>query len=137
MKKEYVIGERRYRFLGWSNSQLRDHAFYMYATTADRYDVVGIRRWMGDFTAIQNVPKLMSRMGQCFTQAQTSLELPWGSGVVGEEEDVMGGDPNPETGELYNFSDGIGRISMSKATEVRFISLTLFNFFYLNLFNCV
>lgn len=119
MTQEYIIGERRYRFLGWSNSQLRDHAFYMYATTADGSDVTAIRHWMGDFTAIQNVPKLMSRMGQCFTQAQTSLDLPWDGGMIGEEDDIVGGDPDPKTGELYTFSDGIGRISLKCAEEVR------------------
>lgn len=36
------------------------------------YNVEDIRRWMGDFTTSKNVPKLMSRMGQCFTQAQVN-----------------------------------------------------------------
>lgn len=118
MSVDYIIGERRYRFLGWSNSQLRDHAFYMYAQTADGSTISDIRRWMGDFTAIQNVPKLMSRMGQCFTQAQTSLDLPWNSSLVAEEDDILGGDP-PRECEPYNFSDGIGRMSMRCAEEVR------------------
>lgn len=35
-----------------------------------RYTVRDIRSWMGDFSSTRSVPKLMSRMGQCFTQAQ-------------------------------------------------------------------
>lgn len=119
MAEAYIIGNRRYYYLASSSSQFRDHGFYMYATTADGSDIATIRRWMGDFTAIQNVPKLMSRMGQCFTQAQTSIDLPWGdSGIVGIEGDIVGGVPDPITGEKYIFSDGIGRISMKCAQEV-------------------
>lgn len=63
---------------------MRDHGCYMYSATKVIDDVSGkeriyeiedIRRWMGDFTASKNVPKLMSRMGQCFTQAQVSFQI--------------------------------------------------------------
>jgi hypothetical protein len=37
-------------------------------------DVAYIRNWMGDFTSIKSVPKLMSRMAQCFTQSQVLLD---------------------------------------------------------------
>ncbi|EPB71031.1 hypothetical protein ANCCEY_09862 [Ancylostoma ceylanicum] len=58
---------------------MRDHGCYMYASTLNRrtgdkaMTVEDMREWMGDFSSSKNVPKLMSRMGQCFTQAQHSL----------------------------------------------------------------
>lgn len=116
MRNDYAIGPRHYRFLGWSNSQLRDHAFYMYAKTAKGEDIPAIRKWMGSFKDIKNVPKMMSRMGQCFTQAQTSIPLK--GGEIALEDDVCGGDINPLTNERYVFSDGIGRISYKCAEEV-------------------
>jgi hypothetical protein len=72
------VAGRHYEFLAWSNSQLRDHGCFMYTTASytdlktgevHEANIADIRRWMGDFTASKNVPKLMSRMGQCFTQA--------------------------------------------------------------------
>lgn len=57
---------------------MRDGGCYMYSDAIVNDKVNGqvvcnvedIRGWMGDFTASKNVSKLMSRMGQCFTQAQ-------------------------------------------------------------------
>jgi len=37
-------------------------------------DVTFIRQWMGDFTSIKSVPKLMSRMAQCLTQSQVLFD---------------------------------------------------------------
>ncbi|VDO79537.1 unnamed protein product [Onchocerca flexuosa] len=62
---------------------MRDGGCYMYSDTVVNDKLHGeiicnvddIRHWMGDFTASKNVPKLMSRMGQCFTQAQVNLNL--------------------------------------------------------------
>uniref|UniRef100_A0A915BR60 RNA-directed RNA polymerase n=1 Tax=Parascaris univalens TaxID=6257 RepID=A0A915BR60_PARUN len=119
------IASRHYKFLAWSNSQMRDHGCYMYsaAKVLDEvsgkeriYEIEDIRRWMGDFTASRNVPKLMSRMGQCFTQAQPTIVLERKDWRM--EEDIMGGLPHPETGELFNFSDGAGRISVRYASLV-------------------
>ncbi|KHN85807.1 RNA-dependent RNA polymerase 1 [Toxocara canis] len=119
------IASRHYHFLAWSNSQMRDHGCYMYsaakvvdqATGEERtYDIEDIRRWMGDFTASKNVPKLMSRMGQCFTQAQPTIILERKDWRM--EEDIVGGLPHPETGERYTFSDGAGRISIRFASLV-------------------
>lgn len=64
--------------------KMRDGGCYMYSDAVINDEVHGqmvcnvedIRRWMGDFTASKNVPKLMSRMGQCFTQAQVNNIIP-------------------------------------------------------------
>ncbi|EJW84764.1 RNA-dependent RNA polymerase, partial [Wuchereria bancrofti] len=118
------IASRHYQFLAWSNSQMRDGGCYMYsdATVNDEvhgemvYNVEDIRRWMGDFTASKNVPKLMSRMGQCFTQAQPTIMLKKDDWKV--EDDILGGIVHPETGEVFNFSDGVGRISKKYADRI-------------------
>uniref|UniRef100_A0A0R3RPA9 RNA-directed RNA polymerase n=1 Tax=Elaeophora elaphi TaxID=1147741 RepID=A0A0R3RPA9_9BILA len=118
------IASRHYRFLAWSNSQMRDGGCYMYsdAVVNDEvhgqmvYNVEDIRRWMGDFTASKNVPKLMSRMGQCFTQAQPTIMLKKNEWKL--EDDIMGGIVHPETGEVFNFSDGVGRISKKYADRI-------------------
>lgn len=71
---------------------MRDHGCYMYSQvekedgtiiTIDkiRYGLQdnfnstnsNLRDWMGNFSSSKNVPKLMSRMGQCFTQAQVLM----------------------------------------------------------------
>ncbi|VDK85234.1 unnamed protein product [Onchocerca ochengi] len=118
------IASRHYQFLAWSNSQMRDGGCYMYsdAVVNDRLhgeiicNVDDIRHWMGDFTASKNVPKLMSRMGQCFTQAQPTIMLERNNWKC--EDDIMGGIIHPETGEVFNFSDGIGRISKKYADRI-------------------
>ncbi|KRZ44665.1 putative RNA-dependent RNA polymerase 1, partial [Trichinella pseudospiralis] len=113
MLKGLQIGPRLYKFLGWSNSQLRDHGCYFYATT-EQVSVEEIRRWMGDFSSIRNVPKLMSRMGQCFTQAFAITAIPFNpdSKEILIETDVQSNDSK------FCFSDGIGRMSTKLAQEV-------------------
>ncbi|OUC48340.1 RNA-dependent RNA polymerase [Trichinella nativa] len=108
-----TIGPRLYQFLGWSNSQLRDHGCYFYAST-EEVNVEEIRRWMGDFSSIRSVPKLMSRMGQCFTQAFAITAIPFSadSKEVLIETDIQSSDSK------FCFSDGIGRMSTKLAEEV-------------------
>ncbi|EFO21905.2 RNA dependent RNA polymerase [Loa loa] len=118
------IASRHYQFLAWSNSQMRDGGCYMYSDAVVNDEVHGqmicnvedIRRWMGDFTASKSVPKMMSRMGQCFTQAQPTIMLEKNDWKV--EDDIMGGIVHPETGEVFNFSDGVGRISKKYADRI-------------------
>ncbi|TKR67258.1 hypothetical protein L596_023438 [Steinernema carpocapsae] len=118
-----VISDRHYRFLAWSNSQMRDHGCYMYAdiitqdeTTGEEIvqDITTIRKWMGDFSSSRNVPKLMSRMGQCFTQAQPTIRLGPSHWCV-EKDFFTGPFGNPTK---YCFSDGVGRISLRYAERI-------------------
>lgn len=116
------IGQRFYEFLGWSNSQLRDHGCYMYAKDASGNDAVSIRQWMGDFQNITNVPKFMARMGQCFSHTEPTVSVPLTSSRVKTELDVEGG-INPASGKAYCFSDGVGRISHKLMKEVAEVML--------------
>ncbi|KAE8354242.1 RNA dependent RNA polymerase-domain-containing protein [Aspergillus coremiiformis] len=82
-----VIGDRRYEFLAFGNSQFREHA-------------ANIRAWMGHFDNIRNVAKHAARLGQCFSTTRAIAGCP--VEVVKIEDVERNG---------YNFSDGVGRIS--------------------------
>lgn len=96
---------------------MRDQGCYLYAPRIDRETgqlkgtVEEIRAWMGDFRDAISVPKMMSRMGQCFTQAQPTVRLKRTHWVV--EPDIEGGLDNK-----YCFSDGCGRISYKLAGHI-------------------
>lgn len=111
------VADRLYSFLGWSNSQMRDQGCYLYAPRVDPITgkmtgtVEDIRIWMGDFRDAVSVPKMMSRMGQCFTQAQPTIKLERHHWLV--EPDIEGG---PE--KKFCFSDGCGRISYKLAGHI-------------------
>lgn len=83
-----VIGDRRYTFLAWSSSQLRDQGAYLFAPVpADRcrmmdtnrqapYTPDDIRAWIGVTPdASLTAPKYMSRMALSLTQAVETIEL--------------------------------------------------------------
>ncbi|XP_033120377.1 probable RNA-dependent RNA polymerase 1 [Anneissia japonica] len=101
--KGVKIGDRRYKFLACSNSQLRDHGCWLYAR--DRIGNTGetIRNNMGDFHDIRVVAKYIKRMGQCFSTSESTVEVKVETGQVEHVKDI---ERNP-----YCFSDGIGKIS--------------------------
>lgn len=115
------IGSRHYDFLAWSNSQIRDHGVYMYATDSKGKTAADIRNWMGDFSHIHNVPKYMARMGQCFSQTEEAVSVPLESRYVRIENDVEGG-YDPVNCKPYCFTDGVGKISSELALEVSIIN---------------
>lgn len=102
---------------------MRDHCCYLYADIVregpegvEFLNVDNIRDWMGDFSKIKSVPKLMSRMGQCFTQAQPTVQLrrkDWDL-ITDYESQFM----DPYSNKHYTFSDGVGRISEKYARRV-------------------
>jgi hypothetical protein len=51
---------------------MRDHGCYFIANDQNETIVDEIRRWMGKFNQ-NEIPKLISRMGQYFTQARVSI----------------------------------------------------------------
>ncbi|GFR27103.1 probable RNA-dependent RNA polymerase 1 [Trichonephila clavata] len=112
------IGERRYEFLAWSNSQIRDHGIWMYAKDQNGKTVRDIRKWMGDFSHIHSVPKYMARMGQCFSQTEDAISVPLDPKFVNTEDDIEGG-YDSVNGKPYCFSDGVGKISSALSKKVR------------------
>ncbi len=93
------IGDRRYEFLGYGNSQLREHSAYFFAPTA-HLDAKRIRMWMGSFQDIKIVAKYASRLGQCFSTTRAI------SGVVPQIKEL-----NDIHHNGHCFTDGVGRIS--------------------------
>uniref|UniRef100_T1E1M1 RNA-dependent RNA polymerase n=1 Tax=Cupiennius salei TaxID=6928 RepID=T1E1M1_CUPSA len=117
MRSGIRIGSRKYEFLAWSNSQIRDHGVWLYARDQKGNTSANIRQWMGDFSHIRNVPKYMARMGQCFSQTEDAISVPLDAQHVRTEPDVEGGWDNVNS-KPYCFSDGVGRISKELAKKV-------------------
>ncbi|KAG6545756.1 hypothetical protein Mapa_012717 [Marchantia paleacea] len=116
LKEGFTIGNKRYEFLAFSASQLRDGQLWMFAEvmlngkpqiTADI-----LRADMGDFSQIRNVAKCAARMGQCFSSSRKTLTvLPL---QLKKIQDIF-----VTTGDVkYCFSDGIGKISVDFARKV-------------------
>ncbi|XP_077527412.1 uncharacterized protein LOC144138810 [Haemaphysalis longicornis] len=110
------IGNRQFRILASSSSQLRDHGVWLYAVGQDLDCPEGIRQWMGDFSGAGNIAKRMARMGLCFSSTEASVQVPLGVGAI-TEPDIVGG-CHPASGRPYVFSDGIGMISSSLLHKV-------------------
>ncbi|KAF7587579.1 hypothetical protein BBP40_007020 [Aspergillus hancockii] len=94
-----VVGNRRYEFLSFGNSQLREHGAYFFAPLPN-LTAANIRAWMGHFNDIRNVAKHAARLGQCFSTTRAIAGCP--VEIVKIEDIERNG---------YIFSDGVGRIS--------------------------
>ncbi|XP_077542923.1 uncharacterized protein LOC144155400 [Haemaphysalis longicornis] len=117
LREGLAVGDRKFKLLATSCSQLRDHGAWFYATDPKGYSTDMIRYWMGDFSDIQSTAKKMARMGQCFSSTEESVRVPVLSDSVHEVPDVVGG-KHPVKGDKYIFSDGIGMISLPLIEEV-------------------
>ncbi|KAM0718302.1 hypothetical protein Q7P37_006634 [Cladosporium fusiforme] len=98
MKNGIVVGDRRYEFLAYGNSQFREHGAYFFAPTSDLTTDM-IRDWMGDFESIKVVAKYASRVGQCFS---TTRAMANGLTVKRIDDIERNG---------FCFTDGVGKIS--------------------------
>ncbi|CAL5428108.1 unnamed protein product [Camellia sinensis] len=99
-----VIGNKKFDFLAFSSSQLRDNSAWMFASRSG-LTAADIRNWMGDFRQIRNVAKYAARLGQSFGSSTETLS------VRRHEMEII---PDVEVvtrGIKYVFSDGIGKIS--------------------------
>ncbi|XP_035696221.1 probable RNA-dependent RNA polymerase 1 [Branchiostoma floridae] len=113
LKKGIKVGNRLYEFLAASNSQLREHGLWFFASDG-RNRADSIRDWMGDFSNSRCPATYLARMGQCFSTTESSVTVR--PGQVSRIADIEGGrDPD---GKSYCFSDGIGKISRDLAKEV-------------------
>ncbi|CAK9215440.1 unnamed protein product [Sphagnum jensenii] len=113
MQEGLTIGGKHYEFLAFSASQLRDRSFWMFASN-ERNTASEIRAWMGDFLNIRNVAKCAARMGQCFSSSVPTLDV-----CAHEVEHIPDIErTDRESGTVYCFSDGIGKISEHFARKV-------------------
>jgi RNA-dependent RNA polymerase len=99
MTNGIVIGDRRYEFLAFGNSQFREHGAYFFAST-DNLNAADIRTWMGSFNHIQIVSKYAARLGQCFSTTRAI------NGTAVKVETMPDIERNG-----YKFTDGVGKIS--------------------------
>nr|CAD2209395.1 unnamed protein product [Meloidogyne enterolobii] len=105
------ICEKPFHFLGTSNSQMREGGCYF--LQAELEEVGEFRKRLGLFDQMPTIPKMMSRLGLCFTQGRdTNVDM--SLQMLGF--DFIGG-PN-SNGEHYTISDGCGCMSMAAARKV-------------------
>ncbi|XP_054809946.1 RNA-dependent RNA polymerase 1 [Prosopis cineraria] len=112
LRNGIVIGDKKFEFLAFSSSQLRENSLWMFAPTRCGLNATTIREWMGNFCKIRNVAKYAARLGQSFgSSTETS--------TVGRDEIEIIPDVVAEHGGSdYIFSDGIGKISAEFARRV-------------------
>ncbi|KAD2804276.1 hypothetical protein E3N88_37653 [Mikania micrantha] len=106
-----VIGDKKFEFLAFSSSQLKDNSTWMFASTG-KLNAAAIRNWMGDFSSIKNVAKYAARLGQSFGSSKESLSVPRHEVEQISDIEII------RDGTKYVFSDGIGKISADFAKMV-------------------
>uniref|UniRef100_A0A915CZD6 RNA-dependent RNA polymerase n=1 Tax=Ditylenchus dipsaci TaxID=166011 RepID=A0A915CZD6_9BILA len=112
LRNGVLVAGRTFNYFGSSNSQLRDNGCYFINATVK--EIEDFRTQLGSFK-MQSAPKMMSRLGQCFTQArETGIQLD--RRLYADDFDLQGG--KDSAGEPYTFSDGVGRMSMKTAKEL-------------------
>lgn len=108
LKQGIKIGERHFSFLGFSHSSLRNQTCWFVApfTTKDgeRFDAQSIIRGLGSFEHIRSPAKQAARIGQTFSETQSSIAVP--------EEAVFLNEPDIKRNGRV-FSDGVGTLSLS------------------------
>lgn len=112
----YAAGDK-FVFLAFSNSQLRDHAVWMYNETPDPTSddssppsADEIRAWMGDFSKIRSPGKFAARQGQTFSSTV-------GTVLLDDVQQHVVKDIYDSNGD-YMFSDGVGLMSSELARKV-------------------
>ncbi|TKR72713.1 hypothetical protein L596_020121 [Steinernema carpocapsae] len=114
LRNGIIVAGRLYKYMGSSNSQMRDNGCYFFNAENAENVHEQISRHFGKFDT-KNIPKFMSRFGQCFTQARRSgIELK--RHMYNTIPDIIGGDD--QNGEPYCFSDGVGVVSAGYASTM-------------------
>ncbi|VDK59144.1 unnamed protein product [Gongylonema pulchrum] len=96
-----------------SNSQMRDNGCYFF-DDGEGGQAMKIRNKLGKFDCT-NIPKLMSRMGQCFTQSK-ECDVTLRRSRYNKTYDIVGG--KNSLGEPHTFSDGVGTMSEDFAQDI-------------------
>jgi RNA-dependent RNA polymerase len=106
MNNGITIGDRRYEFLAFGNSQFREHGAYFFASLPN-LTAANIRAWMGHFSDIRVIAKHAARLGQCFSTTRAVTGCPVQIREIDDIERPIEG----SGGKAVCFSDGVGRIS--------------------------
>ncbi|RGB35100.1 RNA dependent RNA polymerase-domain-containing protein [Rhizophagus diaphanus] len=102
-----TIGGRKYEFLAFSDSQLRDHSCWFFSSTDD-LTADEVRTRMGIFSTNKSVAKYVAQMDQCFSST-CNIEEPPIVNIKEIPDIVING---------FTFSDGVGNISFSLAKKI-------------------
>eukprot|EP01036_Dinobryon_divergens_P034994 gene34994-45294_t len=110
MQSGFVVAGRKFVFLAFSNSQIRDQSCWFYDETSLPGEEAAptasfIRNWIGDLSSIKIIGKYAARLGQGF-----STTLPVAKFSQTQICDVPDVKRNG-----FCFSDGVGMISMTCA----------------------
>lgn len=98
----------QFEFLGFSNSQIRNHSCWMTMRTSDSW-AEQIREELGDFSSCMNIAKYSARLGLCFSETSKTLDI--------EDNKIIYISDIKRNG--YVFSDGIGKISPEYFLQTR------------------
>jgi RNA-dependent RNA polymerase len=98
------IGDRKYEFLAFGNSQIREQGAYFFAPL-EHLNTSHIRAWMGEFGHIDVIAKYSARLGQCFS---TTWAVTCPKVNFRKIDDVEREGPD---GKNCCFTDGVGKIS--------------------------
>ncbi|KDR73538.1 hypothetical protein GALMADRAFT_251265 [Galerina marginata CBS 339.88] len=115
LKLGFELAGRRFEFLAYSSSALRDHAVWFMNPfihpEKGRVDAVSIRNSLGDFAGtdlLKQPSKYAARLAQAFTATDPSVDIrkdKW------EEIPDLGEEP-------YQFTDGVGTISRALGDRI-------------------
>ncbi|KAI7952326.1 hypothetical protein MJO29_007957 [Puccinia striiformis f. sp. tritici] len=112
LTKGMILCGRKFEFLGYSNSALKDHqAWFVCPFHIDNFlvNAASIRAKLGDFTKVIRIPaRYMARIAQAFTSTRSSLTLR-PSEIVRIEDVERNGSC---------FTDGVGTISKELIDQV-------------------
>ncbi|XP_031378787.1 RNA-dependent RNA polymerase 1-like [Punica granatum] len=106
-----TIGDKKFDFLAFSSSQLRENSAWMFAPV-DGCTADTIRESLGEFHQIRNVAKYAARLGQSLSSSTETLSVEWYETEEIPDIEVICGNKR------YIFSDGIGKISDDFAKKV-------------------
>jgi len=114
--KEINILSRKFKFLAFSPSQLRSNSYWMFSEdNTEKLTVNDIHREIGNLERIRNPAKYAARLGQLFSSSYSVLNLKDPKIQLKEIPDITIKRGDKE----YNFSDGVGKISMNLLRDIR------------------
>lgn len=100
LRDGFVLGGRRFEFLGYSTSALREHAVWFvnpFQRNGETVDASTIRRLLGNFSNVLSCPpKFAARLAQAFTATDPSV-------TISREQITEMPDMGPKN---YEFTDG-------------------------------
>ena len=108
MLEGLIVGSRHFEFLSASNSQMKNASFWFFCLEGSRFtEIEQLIKELGDFTKETNIHKNAARRGQCLSTTSFIKKLK--PSCIKRTFDVE------RNG--YNFTDGIGMISINLALE--------------------